>query len=77
MKYLFLTLFLVGCASGPVTYKTGDCMKAYNTLKFGEPAGVIDGVQFYELYLVDSGQEKVRCPDEKTNDRQRVGRDRD
>lgn len=77
MKYLFLTLLLIGCASSPPTYKTGDCVKLSNTLKFGEVvAQTPEGQDIFKMYLVDTAQEKVKCPSDKTNERQFIGRDR-
>lgn len=70
MKYvlMIMTLGLIGCASSSVKYKTGDCMKLYQTVKIMEVVAIVEGEELYRLEPVDQGQEKVRCPNSRVID---------
>lgn len=68
MKYLFLTLLLVGCSSAPKLqetglYATGDCKMDYEVYEYMDKAGELpSGEVLYNLRYVGQGHTKVKCP---------------
>lgn len=71
---LTILLAMAGCASGPVTYATGDCMEERQVYKYGDQVAMTDdGEPLYAFEKIEETQRKVRCPGQERPIREHGG----